>query len=71
SEIDHFSDINIWSFERTIYVQNGVKEIYIVDIAGQSVMTVRVDSDRMEIPMPKPGVYVVKTGAKTAKVMVK
>ncbi len=61
---------DIWSFEKTIYVQNPGKEIRIVDMSGRLVKTVKATADRMEIPMQKSGIYIVKTGAKTQKVMI-
>ncbi len=71
SEITPATDnIRIWSYEKTIYVQNGGKEIFVVDMSGRPVKTVKATSDRMEIPMQKAGVYIVKTGTKTQKVMI-
>ncbi len=62
---------DIWSFDKTIYVQNPGKEIRIVDMSGRLVKTVKATADRMEIQMQKSGIYIVKTGAKTQKVMIK
>ncbi|MBR4215810.1 MAG: BspA family leucine-rich repeat surface protein [Bacteroidales bacterium] len=71
SEITPAKDnIDIWSFDKTIYVQNPGKEIRIVDMSGRLVKTVKATADRMEIPMQKSGIYIVKTGAKTQKVMI-
>ena len=72
SEITPAKDnIDIWSFDKTIYVQNPGKEIRIADMSGRLVKTVKATADRMEIPMQKSGIYIVKTGAKTQKVMIK
>jgi hypothetical protein len=71
SEVSPNDNIRIWSFERTIYVQNATAEVIIVDMAGRPVQTVKATSDRLEIPMPKTGIYIVKTGAKTQKVMIR
>ena len=60
----------IWSSDKTIYVQNPGKEIRIADMSGRLVKTVKTTADRMEIPMQKSGIYIVKTGAKTQKVMI-
>ena len=70
SEIDPANDINIWSFEKTIYVQNPGNDIRIADISGRLIMTIKANSDRMEIPMQKAGIYIVKTGVKTQKVII-
>ena len=71
SEIAPAKDnIDIWSFEKTIFIQNPSKEIRIVDMSGRLVRTVKATADRMEIQMQKSGIYIVKTGAKTQKVMI-
>ncbi len=62
------SNIKIWSFEKTIFVENALKEIMIVDMAGRVVKTVKPVSDRTEINDLKSGIYIVKTGLKTQKV---
>lgn len=61
----------IWSSETTIYIQNPIKEIRIADLSGHLVKTIKATADRMEIPMPKAGIYIVKTGTKTQKVMIR
>ncbi|MBQ5403533.1 MAG: T9SS type A sorting domain-containing protein, partial [Bacteroidales bacterium] len=62
------SNIKIWSFEKTIFVENASKKIVIVDMAGRIVKTVNPVSDRTEINDLKCGIYIVKTGIKTQKV---
>jgi hypothetical protein len=71
SELAFDSDIRIWSFEKTIYVENPGKEIRIIEMSGRLVKTIKADSDCMEIPMQKSGIYIVKTGARTQKVMIR
>jgi hypothetical protein len=71
SEVSPNDNIRIWSFERTIYVQNATSEIIIVDITGRPIQTVKATADRLEIPMPQPGIYIVKTGTKIQKVMIR
>ncbi len=71
SEISANDAIRIWSYEKTIYVQNGDKEIRIADMQGRLVKTAKATADRLEIPMQKSGIYIVKTGAKTQKVMIR
>jgi len=62
------SNIKIWSFEKTIFVENASKEIVIVDMAGRVVKTVKPENSRIEIQLSNSGVYIVKTGLKTQKV---
>jgi len=71
SEIAPASAIDIWAFEKTIYVQNPGKDIRIADMSGRLVMTIKATADRMEIPMQKAGIYIVKTGVKTQKVIIR
>ncbi len=71
SELAFDSDIRIWSFENTIYIENPGKEIIIVDMSGRVVKTINANADRMEIPMPKSGLYIVKTATKSQKVTIK
>ena len=52
----------IWSFERTIIVENATSEIVVADISGHIIRRVLPVSDRIEIPLPRLGVYVVRTG---------
>ena len=71
SEISINSNVKIWSFDRTIVIENPGHDIQIVDINGRLVKTMKTDDSRIEIPMSAPGIYIVKTVAKTQKVMVK
>ncbi|MBQ5539564.1 MAG: bacterial Ig-like domain-containing protein, partial [Bacteroidales bacterium] len=65
------SSVKIWSFEKTIFVENAVNEIVIIDLTGRVVKNVAPDSNRMEIQLSKGGIYIVKTGLSTKKVSVK
>jgi hypothetical protein len=40
-------------------------------MTGRPIQTVKATADRLEIPMPQPGIYIVKTGTKTQKVMIR
>lgn len=64
------SGIKIWSFEKTIFVENATKEIVVVDAVGRVVKTVKPVSDRTEIQFNKGGVYIVKSGIKTQKLII-
>jgi hypothetical protein len=71
SELSINSNIRIWSFENTIFVENGCNKIEIVDMAGRVVKQVTPNSNRTEISLPNSGVYIVKTGVKTQKVIIR
>jgi len=71
SELSINSNIRIWSFENTIFVENGCNKIEIVDMAGRVVKQVTPNSNRTEISLPNSGIYIVKTGVKTQKVIVR
>lgn len=64
------SNIKIWSFEKTIFVENASKEIVIVDMAGRVVKSVKPENSRIEIQLSNSGVYIVKTGLKTQKIII-
>ncbi|MBQ9213339.1 MAG: BspA family leucine-rich repeat surface protein [Bacteroidales bacterium] len=71
SELSINSNIRIWSFENTIFVENGCNRIEIVDMAGRVVKQVTPNSNRTEISLSNSGIYIVKTGVKTQKVIVR
>ncbi|MBQ5404393.1 MAG: leucine-rich repeat domain-containing protein [Bacteroidales bacterium] len=64
------SSVKIWSFNKTIFVENAAQEIVIVDMSGRIVKTIKPESSRTEIQLEKSGVYIVKTGIKTQKVSI-
>ncbi|MBQ3691325.1 MAG: T9SS type A sorting domain-containing protein [Bacteroidales bacterium] len=64
------SNVKIWSFENTIFVENASKEIVIVDMAGRIVKSVKPENSRIEIQLSNSGVYIVKTGLKTQKIII-
>ena len=71
SEIITHNNINIWSFEKTVLVENAESEIIIADMSGRIVNRLKPDSDRMEIQMSNDGIYIVKTGLATKKVLIR
>ena len=71
SELAFNANTRIWSFESTIYIENGgASGIRIFDVNGRIVKTVKSDNERIEIPMQKAGIYIVRTATKTQKVMI-
>lgn len=63
--------LQIWSHENTIYLQNPGREINIIDANGRLVKTIQATSDRMEIPMSTAGIYIIKTGGKSQKIIIR
>lgn len=70
-EIAAADNIRIWSFEKTIFVENATREIIVVDMLGRIVRKTTPAADRTEISIPTPGIYIVKTGVKMQKVLVR
>jgi hypothetical protein len=64
------SVVKIWSYEKTVIVENGAGNIVIVDASGRVVKTVSSSDFRTEIQLSKCGMYIVKTGLKTQKVYI-
>ncbi|MBR2200141.1 MAG: T9SS type A sorting domain-containing protein [Bacteroidales bacterium] len=65
------ADTQIWSYGNTIVVENGGREIQIVDISGRAIKTIKTNNQRTEIPMQQPGIYIVKSGLATQKVIIR
>ena len=63
------ADVKIWSFEKTIFVENGGQKIEIVDMSGHRTF-IKNDSQRVEIPVSKTGIYIVRTNGKTQKIII-
>ena len=61
----------IWSHSDMIIVENAGSSIFISDINGRIVKTIKPDNQHIEIPISIPGIYIVKTATKTQKVMVR
>ena len=64
------TDVRIWSFGNTIYVENATDAISVVTISGSTVLKHNSSSSRIEIAIDKPGIYIVKTGKATQKVII-
>lgn len=64
------SNLNIFAFNRTIVVENATDEIFVYDAIGRLVCRDATPCVRVEIPMEKSGVYVVKVGTVSKKVMI-
>ena len=65
------NNTRIWSYDKTIVVENGGKEIRIIDMSGRTIKNINNANQHTEIKMQKQGIYIVKTGVKTQKVIIK
>ena len=64
------SNIRIWSFGSTVYVENATSDIYIVNLSGSLITKRTPESSRMEICLNNKGVFIVKTGDTTQKIII-
>ncbi|MBO4371411.1 MAG: bacterial Ig-like domain-containing protein, partial [Bacteroidales bacterium] len=64
------SNIRIWSFGSTIYVENADADIYIVNLSGSLITKRTPVNNRMEINLSDKGVYIVKIGSTVQKVVI-
>lgn len=71
SELNPQNSVKIWSFEKTVFVENAESEILIADMSGRIVKIVKPENSRMEIRLSNGGVYIVKTGLKTQKIIIR
>jgi surface protein len=62
--------VKIWSFEKIVFVENAETSIYVVDLSGHVIKTVKPKNTRTEIRIDQTGVYIIKTGLKTKKVVI-
>ena len=64
------SNIRIWSFGSTVYVENATSDIYIVNLNGSLITKRSPDNNHMEICLNNKGVFIVKTGDTTQKIII-
>jgi len=65
------NSVKIWSFEKIVFVENAESEILIADMSGRIVKIVKPENSRMEIRLSNGGFYIVKTGLKTQKIIIR
>lgn len=65
------NSVRIWSFDKTVYIENAESEIHIITLSGITVCRLNPESSRIEIQLSKTGIYIVKTGKITQKVAIK
>ena len=63
-------NIRIWSYGHTLFVENAVSEIIIYNTNGIPVLKQKPTADRVELNISKSGIYIIKTGNKTQKVLI-
>ncbi len=64
------SNIRIWSFGSTVYVENATSDIYIVNLNGSLITKRSPDNNHMEISLNNKGVFIVKTGDTIQKIII-
>lgn len=65
------ANTQIYSVDNLVVVENGGKDIQIAETSGRIVKNVKTNNQRVEIPIATPGIYIVKTLAKTQKVIIR
>ena len=79
-EPEHFSvgvddaeaaEVSIYAHGNTIVVENADADIMVFDAMGRMIERVAAEPDRTEIQVEGTGVYVVKTGNASKRVMIK
>ncbi|MBQ3691148.1 MAG: CotH kinase family protein [Bacteroidales bacterium] len=70
-EITPHNNIKIWSYEKRVFVENAESEIIIVDMSGRIVNRIKPNNDHMEIQLSNDGIYIVKTGLNSQKILIK
>jgi len=67
---DEVASINIFAFSSTIVVENATGDIYVYDANGRLITIQQSAGQRTEIQIANTGVYLVKVGSTTKRVMV-
>ena len=64
-------EVSIYAHGNTIVVENAAEDILVFDAMGRMIAREAVNADRTEIQVEGTGVYVVKTGSTSKRVMIK
>ena len=64
-------EVSIYAHGNTIVVENAENDILVFDAMGRMIAREAVNGDRTEIQVEGTGVYVVKTGSTSKRVMIK
>lgn len=68
---DAAANISIYAYNRTIVVENANADIAIFDINGRMVAKRTANNSRIELQLPKSGLFIVKVGSTSRKVVLK
>ena len=68
---DAVANISIYAYNRTIVVENANADIAIFDVNGRMVAKRTANNSRIEMQLPKSGLYIVKVGDTSQKVVLK
>ena len=64
-------EVSIYAYGSTIVVENAAADIFVYDAMGRMIVRETATADRTEIQVEGTGVYVVKTGSVSKRVMIK
>ncbi|MBO7594753.1 MAG: Ig-like domain-containing protein [Salinivirgaceae bacterium] len=65
------ANISIYAYNRTVVVENANADIAIFDVNGRMVAKRTANNSRIELQLPKSGLYIVKVGSTSRKVVLK
>ncbi|MBO4601724.1 MAG: Ig-like domain-containing protein [Salinivirgaceae bacterium] len=65
------ANISIYAYNRTVVVENANADIAIFDVNGRMVAKRTANNSRIEMQLPKNGLYIVKVGSTSQKVILK
>ncbi|MBR5958054.1 MAG: Ig-like domain-containing protein [Salinivirgaceae bacterium] len=68
---DAAANISIYAYNRTIVVENANADIAVFDINGRMVAKRTANNSRIELQLPKSGLFIVKVGSTSRKVVLK
>ncbi len=64
------NNIKIWSFGHKIFVENAESDIVVVNTLGKTIVKQKPYTSMMELNISKSGIYIIKTGNTTQKVII-
>ena len=59
----------VWTDGNTIYVRGAESDVEVYDMLGRLIASKRGGQENIQIPVPQKGIYVVKVGTETHKVV--
>ena len=63
------SGIAVWTEENTIYVRGAESDVEVYDMLGRLIVSKRGGQENIQVSVPQKGIYVVKVGTETHKVV--